>query len=143
MVSRIEPMKNKTKQSIVPILKKVLRKEKRVLFGYLFGSQASRNAISKSDVDVAVYLDENHSKDFFDERLRLIARLSRGLKKDADVVVLNTASPFLRYVVLKEGEVVFEKDKGRRIDYELKSMNEYFDFKPVRQMYHKKLLGRR
>lgn len=136
-------MKDKTKQSIVPTLKKALGKERGVLFGYLFGSQAYRNTTSKSDVDVAVYLDDENSKDLFEQRLGLIARLSRSLKKDADVVVLNTASPFLRYVVLKEGEVIFEKDKGRRIDYELKSMNEFFDFKPVREMYHKKLLGRR
>lgn len=125
------------------ILGKILHKERGVLFCYLFGSQATKNAVSESDVDLAVYFDQKLVKDFFEKRLELIAATSKALKKEADIVVLNTAPPFLRYVVLKEGELIFERNKrnkGKRIDFELKSINEYFDFKPVLEKYHQRLL---
>ena len=133
--------KKKDQQNLIESLKKALQKEHEVLFSYLFGSLAYQNFTSKSDIDLAVYLDEKRCKDFFEKRLELITQISRALKKDVDIVILNTASPFLRYVVLKEGKLIFEKDRGKRIDFELKSMNEYFDFKPILELYHKKLLA--
>lgn len=119
---------------------KILQKERGILFCYLFGSRATKNAISGSDVDLAIYFDKNRVKDFFEKRLGLIAEISRVLKKETDIVVLNTAPPFLRYVILKEGKLIFERDKGKRIDFELKSLNEYFDFKPILEKYHQRLL---
>ncbi len=121
-------------------ISEALREEEGVLFCYLFGSCVRKDMIQGSDVDLAVYFDKERIKDFFDKRIELIAKFSRLLKKDADVVVLNSASPLLRYVVLKEGSLIFERDKGRRVDFELKSLNEYFDFKPVLEMYNKALL---
>lgn len=134
-------MRKENQQNIIKSLRKILLKEEGILFCYLFGSLAYENFISKSDIDLAVYLDEKKCKDLFEKRLELITRTSRALKKDVDIVILNTASLFLKYVVLKEGKLVFEKDKEKRIDFELKSINEYFDFKPILEMYHKKLLA--
>ena len=133
-------MKKENQQNLIRLLKKIFQKERGVLFCYLFGSQATKNTASDSDVDLAIYFDENRIKDFFGKRLELIAEISRALKKETDAVVLNTASPFLRYVVLKEGKLIFERDKGKRIDFELKSLNEYFDFKPILEKYHQRLL---
>ena len=110
------------------------------MFCYLFGSQTTKNTVSDSDVDLAVFFEKNQVNDFFERRLELIGELSKLLGKEADVVVLNTAPPFLRYVVLKEGKLIFERDKGKRIDFELKSLNEYFDFKPILEKYHQRLL---
>ena len=125
---------------MIKILKKFLQKEREILFCYLFGSQTTKNVISESDVDLAIYFNKNRVKDFFGRRLELIAEISKALKKETDVVVLNTAPPFLRYVILKEGKLIFERDKGKRIDFELKSLNEYFDFKPILEKYHQRLL---
>ncbi len=121
-------------------IQEALQEEDGVLFCYLFGSYARKDIIQESDVDLAVYFAQEKVKDFFDKRIELIVKISRLLKKDADVVVLNSASPLLRYVVLKEGSLVFERDSSVRVDFELKSLNEYFDFKPVLEMYNKALL---
>lgn len=134
-------MRKKDQQNIIRFLKKPLQKERKVLFCYLFGSLAYENFTSKSDIDLAVYLDKKKCKDFFEKRLELISQLSKSLKKDVDIVVLNTASPFLKYVILKEGKLVFERDKEGRIDFELRAINEYFDFKPILDLYHKNLLA--
>lgn len=131
---------NKESLKIVSSLKRFLSKDKDISFCYLFGSQAANKTISTSDVDVAVYLNPK-IKNFFEKRLELIEKITKSLKKETDVIILNTSSPFLGFVVLKEGKLIFENDKGKRIDFELKKMNEYFDFKPVLEMYNERLLA--
>lgn len=133
-------MKKINQQKIIRTLKKIFKKEKEVIFCYLFGSLTYQNFISKSDIDLAVYLDKEKCKDFFEKRLELISKISVVLKKEADVVILNTAAPFLKFVILKEGKIIFEKEKGERIDFELKSINEYFDFKPILEKYYDRIL---
>lgn len=133
-------MEKENEGNLIKSLKKIFQKEKDILFCYLFGSLAYRNFTSKSDVDLAVYLDKRKCKDFFEKRLGLINKISQILKKEVDVVVLNTSPLFLKYVVLKEGKLVFERDKEKRIDFELKTTNEYFDFKPILEKYYQRLL---
>lgn len=134
-------MERKNQEKIIKILKTTLQKEKEVLFCYLFGSFANQNSILKSDIDIAVYLDKEKCSDFFEKRLELISQTSKALKKETDVIILNTASPFLKYVILKEGKLILEKNKEQRINFELKTINEYFDFKPILEKYHQKLLA--
>lgn len=122
------------------MLQKVFRKKKEVLFCYVFGSFAYENFNSKSDVDVAVFLDKKLSCDFFEKRLELISEISQAVGREADILVLNTASPFLKYVVLKEGKLIFSRDESKRVDFELKAMNEYFDFKFVLEKYNKRAM---
>lgn len=131
----------KPKKLIVEASKKFFRREKEVVFAYLFGSQATGHAIAKSDVDIAVYLDPKKKQNQFEKRLALIAGLSKQLKKEADVVILNTAPPFLTHVVLKEGILLFDRDPSKRIDFELKATNEYFDYKPTLELYNQRLLA--
>lgn len=117
----------------------VLESEERVLFAYIFGSTATGTERKGSDVDVALYLVPESAEGSFDIRLELMEKLTRAISKDVDVVVLNAASPFLRYVALKEGQLVLERAQGARIDFELKALNEYFDYKPIMEMYHNRL----
>lgn len=135
-------MRKKGQANLIKTLKNFFQKKEEVLFCYLFGSLAYQNFLKKSDVDLGVYLDEKKSKDFFEKRLELISETSSLLKKEVDIVILNTAPPFLKYVILKEGKLIFERDKGKRIDFELKAINEYFDFKPFLEKYHQRLLTR-
>lgn len=129
-------------KTITEKTKKIFQKRKGVLFCYLFGSFAYNNFNSKSDIDLAVYLDDEKGPDFFDERLELISGISQVFKKEADILVLNTAPLFLKYVVLKEGKLIFSKDEKQRIDFELKTMNNYFDFKPILEKYNQRMLVR-
>jgi uncharacterized protein len=115
---------------------KALQDEPDVLFAYLFGSQARKDALPTSDIDVAVYLN---SKDFFKRKLELIEKLSRATKKEVDLTVLNEASPLLKFVVLSEGELIYEADRSKRLDFDLQATNEYYDFKPYMEMYNKAL----
>lgn len=116
--------------------------ENGVEFAYLFGSLAYQNFTLQSDVDLAVYLDEKTVKDFFDKRLDLIKETSQLFKRDSDIVILNTAPIFLKYVIIKEGKLIFNKNDSRRIDFELKSLNDYFDYMPTLKIYNERILSK-
>lgn len=132
---------NQNQGKLIEILKELCSKEGDILFAYLFGSFAYKNITSESDVDIAIYLDEKKSDDLFKRRLDLISKFSQALKKEADIIILNTAPLFLKYVILSEGKLIIEKNQSKRIDFELKTTNEYFDSKPIIEMYHKRLLN--
>jgi uncharacterized protein len=135
-------MEKQNLQNLIEEIRNLLEQEERVLFCYLFGSQAAGTSIAKSDIDVGVFLDNKKVTDFSGERLKLIESISRTVKKDVDVVILNTAAPFLRYVVLREGKIIFERSESERVDFELKATNDYFDFKPVLEKYNQRVLNR-
>jgi predicted nucleotidyltransferase len=96
---------------------------------YLFGSQATGKTGPLSDYDFAVYLDEKEPKKRFDTRLKLIAEISEIFKTDkVDICVLNDIEgPELKYNIIKEGIVIFEKEPFKII-VEPRILNEYFDF---------------
>lgn len=129
------------REQIIAELKKFFKKRKDVVFAYLFGSIAYNNYNSKSDVDVAVFLKGRGDR--FDKRLELIVELEKIFKKDADVIILNDVkSIFLKYVVIKEGVVVDEKNRAKRMDFEFKTLQQYFDYVPIMKMYNDALLSR-
>jgi hypothetical protein len=129
------------REKIIRELKEFFKDRKDVLFAYLFGSIAYNNYNSKSDIDVAVFLDTD--KDLFDERLSLINELETKFKKDVDVIILNTVkSNLLKYVVVKEGMVINEKNRDKRTDFEFKTLQNYFDYMPISKMYNEALLSK-
>ncbi|MDD5738335.1 MAG: nucleotidyltransferase domain-containing protein [Candidatus Pacebacteria bacterium] len=109
--------------------KKIFSKYPQVKLAYLFGSRANGTAGPLSDYDFAVYLDEKNSQKRFDIRLELMAKLSLLLKTDAvDVVVINdTENPDLKYNIVKEGNLLIEKEPYKLL-VEPQIINEYFDF---------------
>lgn len=96
---------------------------------YLFGSQATGKIGPLSDYDFAVYLEEKDSKKRFDTRLKLIADVSEILKTDkVDICILNDIEgPELKYNIIKEGIIIFEKEPFKII-VEPKIITEYIDF---------------
>lgn len=112
-----------------------------IKFAYLFGSQAKNNAGKLSDIDIAVYLDQNldESRTFkkvrdeykrFDIRLGLIGETGRLLKTDKiDLVILNDIPLSLSYRVVRDGKIIYCKDELKRIRFEARIMSMYFDRK--------------
>ena len=134
---------NLTTENLVEVLEDFFSEEERVLFCYLFGSFACQNFNSKSDVDIAVFLDEEKNKDFFKTRLELIADLSKLLKREADVIILNTTNSVLfKYAILREGKLIFAKDIEKMVDFEMKVLRDYYDFLPFSKAYNKAYIER-
>lgn len=110
-------------------LKIIFEKNPRVKLVYFFGSKAKGKAGPLSDYDFAVYLDEKDKKKLFSHKFQLQDKLSRRLKTNkVDVVILNTTeSPELKYNIIKDGKLIFEREPFK-IMVEPRILSEYFDF---------------
>ncbi len=116
-----------------------LFEKRKVIFAYLFGSQANGTAIESSDVDIAVMFDDRIDEDErFENRLKLMTELSPIFKgKEVEVVSLNDVRDILfKFSIVQPGKIIFKKDYDALLDFDLKTTNEYYDFKPFLKMYN-------
>ncbi|MEK6568227.1 MAG: nucleotidyltransferase domain-containing protein, partial [Candidatus Omnitrophota bacterium] len=111
----------------------VFKKENVVLAAYLFGSYFSGHPHRYSDIDIAVLFDKMvNPEDYTDKQIDLAVNLGRLLGREADVVILNRAGSFLKYIVLKNGLRVYERLDRNERGFEARAMVEYFDFLPIK-----------
>lgn len=117
--------------------------DRKVVFAYLFGSQAKGKVGPLSDIDIAVCVDESVARDErFDLRLEVLGKLTDLFKTDnIDLVVLNDAPPLLAHRVLREGVLLFSKDDRVRLEFETKAVLKYLDWKPYLEKYTRQALG--
>lgn len=113
-----------------------------VVFAYLFGSEARGEARPGSDVDVAVYLDPAPADD-----VSLILDLAGRLEEasgvpNIEVVVLNDAPIALGGRVVLERRIVFSVDEPARVEYESRTLREFFDFRIHADALDRELLRR-
>lgn len=112
---------------------------------WLFGSVARGNARPDSDVDVGVLYREDPP--------RTLAGIGQvfGLEEDlveatglpVQVVNLNQAPLELIIRVLRDGKLLVDNEPLRRIDFEVRSRNEYWDFEPYLRLYRGQIATRR
>lgn len=114
-----------------------------VQLAYLFGSQATGHAGPLSDFDVGVLFRATLSPpERFHRRLSLSAELIEMLHtQHIDVVELNEAPPAIRFKIIKHGQILYSEDERMRVRFEVKTMNEYFDTKPLRELYRQRLFA--
>lgn len=104
---------------------------------YIFGSTARGFSTRESDVDIAVLFAAPPASTLMGPRLTLEGRLEEALGRAVDLVVLNTAPADLVHRILRDGDLVLERDRGRRIEFEVARRNEYFDLQPLRDRYRR------
>jgi predicted nucleotidyltransferase len=104
---------------------------------YVFGSTARGEETAGSDVDVAVLFDETPAPSLTGPALTLQSDLDRLLGRSVDVIVLNTAPSDLIHRVLRDGVIVLDRDRARRLRFEVAKRNEFFDLEPVRRRYRR------
>jgi predicted nucleotidyltransferase len=104
---------------------------------YLFGSQARGRARPDSDVDLGLLFATPPDPTLLAQPYELEAELSQRLGHHVTCTILNTAPPDLVHRVLRDGIIVAETDKPRRIAFEVKLRNEYFDLLPRLRQYRK------
>lgn len=111
---------------------------------YLFGSRARSQEGPLSDYDFGILLNEKISpKKYFDVKLTLMELFSKKFQTDhLDIVILNEGSTLLAMNIIKEGKILFEKDRQYRIAFENYTMMTYYDRLPYEKHYAKTLLQR-
>lgn len=101
---------------------------------YLFGSTARGESHASSDVDVAVLYDPRPEPTLTVGSV-LACELEKELRQTVDLVVANFAPPDLVHRILRDGELVFERNASARIQFEIRARNEYFDVLPYLTEY--------
>lgn len=119
-------------------------KDSSVLFAYLFGSKATATDNADSDLDIAVMLPDNLSRqELFDKRLDLIAALSREMQEEVDVVIINNVTSLLmKYMIVSKGERIYCSDLKAALNFECLAYAKYFDFRPFLEDYRKSYVQR-
>jgi predicted nucleotidyltransferase len=103
---------------------------------YLFGSVARGTARPDSDVDVGVLYSVDPPKTLagmFD----LEGDLESAFGVPVQVVVLNYAPVDLIIRVLRDGKLLVDRDRSRRIQFEVRSRNEFWDLEPYLRLYRR------
>lgn len=104
---------------------------------YLFGSVARGQSTPSSDVDLAVLYEVTPPSTLEGLGFELAHELELAVHRTVDLVVLNRAPADLVHRVLRDGVLVVERDRRRRIEFEVQSRNEYFDLQPIRARYRR------
>jgi predicted nucleotidyltransferase len=108
-----------------------------VVVAYLFGSVARGQHAGESDIDVAVLFDPPPPARLLGPPSSIHDQLETAVSRRVDLIVLNQASPDLIHRVLRDGVVLYERDPGERIRFEVRARNEYFDIKPYLDEYRR------
>jgi hypothetical protein len=68
--------------------------------------------------------------------------LRRFADREVDVVILNTAPPVLKDQVLRHGRRIFERDRQARVEFEVRTGQEYADLKPMYDFFNRDLFAK-
>ncbi|MBM4140194.1 MAG: nucleotidyltransferase domain-containing protein [Nitrospira sp.] len=111
---------------------------------YVFGSYPKERKTKESDIDIAVLIDESKlkKKDFELLKKKYYAASPSFSMRPVDIVILNTAPPFLKYQVLKTGRVLFDRNRKVRVRFTEKAITEYLDFKYIEDIFLKAIANK-
>lgn len=116
---------------IITTLPSELAADNAIVAAWLFGSVARGTARATSDVDVAVLCDLPAATDALAWRAGLEARLSAATRREVQVVSVERAPADLVRRILRDGQLLVDRDRARRVAFEVRKRNEYFDMTPV------------
>jgi len=113
-----------------------------VAAAYLFGSYARGRATNASDVDIALLfnLPEENSFARFERRLELEIALQEIVRRPVQVIDMENAPLLLQRQVRKHGKLILEKDRRRRVNFEVRSRRAYFDMQRVYRLRNTAIL---
>ena len=127
------------RKKVVDTIRSVLMEKNEILFAYIHGSFLQNQF---RDVDLAIYLDEDITKE---EALHFELSLERELEESsgfpADVKTLNYSPLSFKFNSFKDGNLLMSRDEVLRSDFESLTMNKYHDFNFYRKRYMKEVFG--
>ncbi|MBN1937913.1 MAG: nucleotidyltransferase domain-containing protein [Anaerolineae bacterium] len=99
-----------------------------MLVAYLFGSQAQGTPGPMSDYDLGLLVRSPTPQ----LRYRLIYELACILNTDRiDLVFIDQIPIELAYTIIAQGQRIYERDLGTRIEVESRILSQYADYVPV------------
>ena len=96
----------------------------------LFGSEASGRTVPRSDIDLAVWTRRHPIPLDFKTHL-LNALMDLLVRDDVDVVLLNHAEPQLQMEIAQHGKVLYERESGELVRFQLRALKAHEDAKKL------------
>ena len=127
-------------------LSEIIKGTPSIVAVYLFGSYVKKKEKAQSDMDLAFLLDEKvYKADPFEATgpaYMAAMRIGMRLKRETDVVILNSSSVELAYEAVTSGCCVYEAEQDRRLEYEAIVKGMYYDFRPFLMELRSRFLER-
>jgi uncharacterized protein len=114
-----------------------INNDKDIIALIVFGSAATGKLKPLSDIDLAVLLDDKMNKNqLFEKELDLRSEISQILgSEEFDLVNMNLSPARFVHNILREGKLLFCKNKSVLVDFIEKNTREYLDFKYYREEF--------
>ena len=96
-------------------IKSYFENEKDIAAVFLFGSYASGNSRSCSDIDLAILFDSRNRADVNRRLDKYLIELSRILKKDTHLTAMDFASEVLLKHIFKYGKCIIINDPKKNL----------------------------
>lgn len=109
-------------------------KKSGVVLAYVYGSYARGKTNKLSDIDIAVLLDDKiKSQKYSAINIKLNNFFIDFFKRDdVFVVILNNATPVLKYEVIQDGKLFYALNKTVETDFIIQATHEYEDTRLLR-----------
>lgn len=119
------------------LLKDYFSQQADIEFVLLFGSFASGCITPMSDIDVAVYFKgAKLALELADRQIDVTCAIMKLCKiNQVDVIILNTAHPFLKFQVVKNGHVLYLRDEKLFYRFKANALGLYQDIRPMYDLY--------
>lgn len=109
-----------------------------ILLAYIFGSQIKGKTGLLSDYDFAVFLSQKPSFQFkYKLKNKLVNVLNSG---QVDLIILNDAPVEMKYNIIAEGKIIFQKNSIIKTEFEADTLSRYFDYLPALRKQKKDIL---
>jgi predicted nucleotidyltransferase len=118
----------------------VFEAEPAVLAAYLYGSAARGEPAG--DLDIAVLVDGPVSPSQLEALAASLQAKGAPAGPPIDLRPLDQAAPRFQINVLKDGRVLYERDRHRRLRREAAFMSRWADFKPTWERMRRRMLDR-
>jgi predicted nucleotidyltransferase len=109
-------------------IKSYFENEKDIVAVFLFGSYASGNARSCSDIDLAILFDSRNRADVNRRLDKYLIELSRILKKDTHLTAMDFASEVLLKHIFKYGKCIIINDAEKLAYFKMISYSKIVSF---------------
>lgn len=122
-----------TEEDMIKDVVNVLKSIREVEAIYLFGSRARGNITPLSDIDICVITRRHISKDIKEE---ILSNSSRKI----DISIFWDLPPTIRFRVLKEGMLLYNKNKSLLHQIKVDTSRQYMDISPMIERHCSRIL---
>ena len=95
---------------------------------YLFGSYALGKECDRSDIDIGIVFDGTDRQFMMEKRTAYMLELSRILRKDLHIVILNFATEQLMSQIFEKGKCVVVNDMKKLTQFKMVAFAKIADF---------------